>query len=155
LPPELTRDAETEERFIHEARAASALQHTYICTIHAIDETGPAPGEPGDGQLFSCMEYYKGETLKKKIEQRQLKLENAINIAVQISQGLAKAHEAGIVHRDIMPANIIITEDGEVKILDFGLVKLSGFTKLIRPDSTLGTPYYMSPEQMCAEKVDQ
>jgi Tol biopolymer transport system component len=101
------------------------------------------------------MDYYKGETLKKKIEQRPLKLNDAINIAVQIAQGLAKAHEAGIVHRDIKPANIIITEDGEVKILDFGLVKLTGFTKLTRPGSTLGTTYYMSPEQMRGEKVDQ
>jgi serine/threonine protein kinase/Tol biopolymer transport system component len=147
LPPELTRDAEAKERFVHEARAASALQHTNICTIHAIDETE-------DGQLFICMDHYKGETLKKKIEQRPLKLDDAINIATQIAQGLSKAHEAGIVHRDIKPANIIITEDDEVKILDFGLVKLTGFTKLTKPGSTLGTTYYMSPEQMRGEKVD-
>jgi len=147
LPPELTRDAEAKERFIHEARATSALQHTNICTIHAIDETE-------DGQLFICMDYYKGETLKKKIEKRPLKLDEAINIATQIAQGLAKAHEAGIVHRDIKPANIIITEDGEVKILDFGLVKLTGFTKLTKPGSTLGTTWYMSPEQLRGEKID-
>jgi serine/threonine-protein kinase len=147
LPPELTRDAEAKERFIHEARAASALQHNNICTIHAIDETE-------GGQLFICMDYYKGETLKKKIEQRPLKVDDAINITTQIARGLAKAHEAGIVHRDIKPANIIITEDDEVKILDFGLVKLTGFTKLTKPGSTLGTTWYMSPEQMRAEKVD-
>jgi serine/threonine-protein kinase len=147
LPPELTRDTEAKERFVHEARAASALQHTNICTIHAIDETE-------DGQLFICMDYYKGETLKKKIDQRPLKLDDAINIATQIAQGLAKAHEAEIVHRDIKPANIIITEDDEVKILDFGLVKLTGFTKLTKPGSTLGTTWYMSPEQLRGEKVD-
>jgi serine/threonine protein kinase len=147
LPPELTRDTEAKERFVHEARAASALQHTNICTIHAIDETE-------DGQLFICMDYYKGETLKKKIDQRPLKLDDAIKIAIQIAQGLAKAHEAGIVHRDIKPANIIITEDGEVKIMDFGLVKFEEITTMTKTGTTLGTVNYMSPEQATGEKVD-
>ncbi|OVE79517.1 hypothetical protein BVY01_02315 [bacterium I07] len=147
LPPELTRDPEAKERFIHEARAASALCHNNICTIHEVDETE-------EGHVFICMDHYEGMTLKDKIKERPLKLEEAIDIAIQISKGLAEAHKAGIIHRDIKPANIIITKDNEVKILDFGLAKLTGQTKLTKVGTTLGTAAYMSPEQLKGNPVD-
>ncbi|MBL7075535.1 protein kinase, partial [candidate division KSB1 bacterium] len=147
LPPELTRDEETKERFIHEAQAASALQHNNVSTIHEIDETD-------EGQMFICMDYYEGETLKDKIKHGPLKIEEALNIAVQVAKGLEKAHEQGIVHRDIKPANIMITNDGVVKIVDFGLAKLAGQTGLTRNDTTMGTVSYMSPEQTRGEGVD-
>jgi serine/threonine protein kinase/tetratricopeptide (TPR) repeat protein len=147
LPPQLTYDPEAKERFIHEAQAASALQHDNICTIHDIDETA-------DGQLFICMDFYDGQTLKRKIENVRLRIEDCINIAVQVARGLAKAHETGIVHRDIKPANIMITRDGEAKIVDFGLAKLTRQTRLTKDGSTLGTVVYMSPEQARGEEVD-
>jgi serine/threonine protein kinase/tetratricopeptide (TPR) repeat protein len=148
LPPDLTRDPEAKERFAHEAKAASALQHNNICTVHDIDETP-------EGQLFIVMDLYEGETLKKKIEGGPLKIEEAVDIAIQIAQGLAKAHEHGIVHRDIKPANVMITADRVAKIVDFGLAKLSGRTMLTRTGSTLGTAAYMSPEQTRGEPADQ
>src|SRR5512140_2220683 len=114
LPPDLTRDPEAKERFVHEAKAASALQHNNICTVHDIDEST-------DGQLFIVMDYYEGETLKKRIERGPLSIRDAIDIAIQLAQGLAKAHERGIVHRDIKPANIMLSADGVAKIVDFGL----------------------------------
>jgi serine/threonine protein kinase len=155
LPPELTRDSDAKKRFIQEAQAASALQHNNICTIHEIDETKPAPGEPGDGQLFICMDFYEGETLNKKIERGPLPLDEAIEIAIQIVQGLARAHEADIIHRDIKPANILITDRGEVKIVDFGLARAAGQTRLTKASTTLGTVAYMSPEQARGEDADQ
>ncbi len=148
LPPELTRNSEAKERFIHEAQAASALQHSNICTVHDIDETP-------DRQLFIVMDLYEGETLKKKIEQGSLPIDEAVTIASQMAQGLAKAHEAGIVHRDIKPANIMVTKDGVAKILDFGLAKVSGGTLLTKTGTTLGTAAYMSPEQARGEAIDR
>jgi serine/threonine protein kinase len=146
LPSELTRDADAKERFIQEARAASALDHLNICNIHEVSQTE-------DGQTFIAMAYYEGEDLKSRIGRGPLKLDDALDIAVQIAQGLAKAHDRGIVHRDVKPANIIVTKDGLVKILDFGLAKLVG-VKLTRTGSTLGTAQYMSPEQARGEDVD-
>ncbi|MCH7962347.1 MAG: protein kinase [Bacteroidetes bacterium] len=147
LPPELTRDEESKKRFIHEAKAASALEHTNICNIHEIDETD-------DGQIFIVMSSYEGETLKKKIERGPLKIDNAIDITIQIAEGLVKAHESDIIHRDIKPANIFITNDGVVKILDFGLAKVVGQTQLTQLGTTSGTVAYMSPEQTKGEEVD-
>jgi eukaryotic-like serine/threonine-protein kinase len=147
LPPALTSDPQAKERFMHEARAASALDHPNICNIHEI-------GEMDDGQTYLVMACYEGETLKSKIENGELKIEDGINIAIQIAEGLARAHEAGIVHRDIKPANIMVTTRGEVKILDFGLAKLAGQTMLTKTGSTLGTAAYMPPEQAKGEKVD-
>ena len=147
LPPELTRDPEAKKRFIHEAQAASSLQHNNICTIHEFDETE-------DEHLFICMDYYRGESLEDKIDRGPLKLEEAIDIAIQVTQGLAKAHEEGIVHRDIKPANLHVTNDNMTKILDFGLAKLRVKTKLTKEGTTLGTVAYMSPEQTRGEPVD-
>jgi len=147
LPPELTRDPEAKERFVHEAQAAGALDHPNICTIYEIDEIE-------DEQMFISMAYYEGETLKKKIEREPLKIEEAIDIAVQVAQGLAKAHEQGILHRDIKPANVMITKDGLAKIVDFGLAKLAGQTKITKTGTTLGTIAYISPEQARGEEVD-
>ncbi|MBM4162489.1 MAG: tetratricopeptide repeat protein, partial [Ignavibacteria bacterium] len=147
LPPELTRDPEAKQRFIHEAQAASALQHTNICTIHDIDSTP-------DHQLFIVMDCYAGETLKQKIEQRPLTIEEAIDIATQVAQGLAKAHESGIIHRDIKPGNIMIGNDGIARIVDFGLAKLTGQTVMTKTGRTVGTVAYMSPEQARGEAVD-
>ena len=147
LPPELTRDPEAKERFIQEAQAASALQHNNVATIHEINETE-------EGQMFICMDCYEGEILKNKIQKGSLKLEEAIDIAIQIAEGFKKAHEKGIVHRDIKPANILITDDGVVKILDFGLAKLKGQARLTKIGTTVGTVAYMSPEQVKGEDVD-
>ena len=148
LPPVFSFDQEAKKRFINEAQAASSLQHNNICNIHDIDETK-------DGQIFICMDCYEGETLKNKIERGQIKTEEAIDIIVQVATGLQKAHEKGIIHRDIKPANIFITNDGVVKILDFGLAKLSGQTMITKMGETVGTIAYMSPEQTRGELVDQ
>jgi eukaryotic-like serine/threonine-protein kinase len=147
LTPDLTRDPEAKQRFVHEAKAASALQHNNICTVHDIDETD-------NGQSFIVMDFYEGETLKEKIERGPLKIDEAVDIAIQVTEGLAKAHEHGIIHRDIKPANIILTTDGVAKIVDFGLAKLSGRTMLTKAGSTLGTAAYMSPEQARGEPTD-
>ena len=148
LPPELTRDKEIRERFIREARSASALDHLNICTIHEI-------GKTDDGDLFIAMGYYEGETLKEKISRGKPNVENAIDIAHQIANGLQDAHKKGFIHRDIKPANIFITNDGVIKILDFGLARSSEFTQLTKDGSTIGTVAYMSPEQSKGELVDQ
>jgi eukaryotic-like serine/threonine-protein kinase len=147
LPPGLTHDTESRNRFIQEAQAASALQHNHICTVHDIDQTD-------DGHMFIAMDLYEGETLKKKLEKGIPLPEEALRIALQIAGGLARAHEKGIVHRDIKPANILVTEDGTVKILDFGLAKLGGGAMLTKAGTTLGTAAYMSPEQTRGEDVD-
>jgi serine/threonine protein kinase len=148
LPPDLTREPEGRERFIHEAKAASALQHPNICTIHDIDETA-------DNQLFIVMDCYEGDTLRQKIERGPLKLEEACDLALQVGQGLSEAHAHGIVHRDVKPANILVTKSGVARIVDFGLAKLSGQTMLTKSGSTVGTAAYMSPEQARGGKVDQ
>ena len=147
LPLELTRDEEAKERFIQEAKAASALDYPNICTIYEIDETK-------DNRMFISMACYEGESLREKIDKGLVKIEEATDIAAQIAQGLDKAHKKGIIHRDIKPANIMITEDGVVKIVDFGLAKLAGQVKLTRTGTTLGTVAYMSPEQAQGEAVD-
>jgi serine/threonine protein kinase/Tfp pilus assembly protein PilF len=147
LPPELTRDPEAKQRFVHEAQAASALDHNNICTIHEVDETEA-------GQIFICMAYYEGETLKEKIERSPLKLDEALDIAIQVAQGLDKAHKHGIAHRDIKPAKVMITQEVVAKILDFGLAKLTGQVGLTKTGTTVGTVAYMSPEQARGEEVD-
>ncbi len=153
LPPHLSINKEEKKRFIHEAKAAAALDHPHICNIHEI-------GETDDGQIFIALGYYEGKTLNEKISGvganggSPLPLNNAIDVAIQIAEGLQEAHQNHIVHRDIKSANIIITDKGQVKILDFGLAKLRGVTKLTKEGTTLGTIAYMSPEQASGEKVD-
>ena len=146
LPPQYSADADEKRRFIQEARAASALDHPNICTVHEIDESQ-------FGQMFIVMAYYDGETLDKKIKRGALAIEEGIDIGLQIASGLAKAHSQGIVHRDLKPANVIVTGEGVVKILDFGLAKL-GSLQLTPEGTVMGTPAYMSPEQVLQEKVD-
>jgi len=148
LPPHLSANEEEKARFVREAKAASALDHPNICTIHEIDETA-------DGQIFICMTYYEGETIKKKVGSDQLSVSSVIDLATQIAQGLAKAHEKGIVHRDIKPANLFVTNDGIVKIVDFGLAMLAGQTRLTQPGMIVGTLAYMAPEQLQGNDVDR
>jgi non-specific serine/threonine protein kinase len=147
LPPHLTSEFEEKERFIHEAKAASALSHTNITTIHEIDEF--------EGQMFIVMEYCEGRTLKQIIEKDTLSIKKVLDIGIQVCEGLTAAHKKEIVHRDIKSDNIMVTKDGQVKIMDFGLAKLKGATKLTKTRSTLGTLAYMSPEQAQGEEVDQ
>ena len=147
LPPDLTRDNTVKQRFFQEAKAASALDHPNICTIHEINGTD-------DGQRYLVMAYYEGDTLKRRIERGPLALDEAIDIAAQVGQGLVEAHGAGIVHRDIKSANLLIAKGGVVKILDFGLAKLVGAEGVTQTGTTVGTVAYMSPEQARGEEVD-
>lgn len=148
LPAASSLNEEAKKRFINEAQTASSLQHNNICTIHDIDETD-------DKQIYICMDYYEGETLMQKIERGHLEIDEAVDIISQVIAGLEKAHEKGIIHRDIKPANIFITKDGVVKILDFGLAKLSGRTTMTKMGYTLGTVAYMSPEQARGTIIDK
>ena len=148
LPPDLTRDDTAKQRFLQEAKAASALDHPNICTIFEVNETD-------DGQLYLVMAYYEGETRKERIERGTLVQDDAIDIATQVGRGLAEAHAAGIVHRDIKPANLLIATSGVVKILDFGLAKPAGTEGVTQTGTTVGTVAYMSPEQARGEEVDQ
>ena len=150
LPPHVGNDDETRTRFFHEARAASALDHINICTIHDIGEIPDSSGS----RLFIAMSYYQGETLKEKIERGPLPFDKVIDYSMQIADGLSRTHEAGIIHRDVKSANILVTDDGVIKILDFGLAKLQGRTKMTKTGTTLGTVAYMSPEQARGEFVD-
>ena len=118
LPADLTRDPSRIQRFEQEARAASALNHPNVCTIHALDETN-------DGQHYIAMEYVEGETLRQRLSTSRLSLREALDIAIQVAAALSVAHAAGIVHRDIKPENVMLRPDGVVKVLDFGLAKLA------------------------------
>jgi serine/threonine protein kinase/Tfp pilus assembly protein PilF len=146
LPPYLTKDKEHVERFEREAKAAAALNHPNIVTIYEIAEV--------DSQTFIVMEYVDGQSLRTKIENSFSGLDEILDITNQICDGLSEAHKADIVHRDIKPENILIDKNGRVKILDFGLAKLKGVSKLTKETSTLGTIHYMSPEQVQGKDVD-
>jgi Tol biopolymer transport system component len=147
LAPELVRDPVAKNRFLTEARAASALDHPNLCTILEA-------GESEDGLLFLAMPRYDGESLQRLISRGPLPVEQAVEIAAQAARGLAKAHEHGIVHRDVKPGNLFVTRDGVVKILDFGIAKLSGEAATTRAGAVLGTPAYMAPEQSLGETID-
>jgi serine/threonine protein kinase/Tfp pilus assembly protein PilF len=149
LPAELSLDEDANARFVTEAQAASALEHPHICNIHEI-------GELEDGRLFIAMALYEGRTLKKILQdagEGGLNVDRALDLVCQIADGLAAAHEKGIIHRDIKPANIMVDERGRAIILDFGLAKLSGAVTITRTGSTVGTIAYMSPEQARGSQV--
>ncbi len=146
LPAELTQDKQAKARFIQEAQAAAALNHPNICIIHEVDES--------DDQTFIAMEYIDGQSLKDKLKEGPLNIDEAKDIALQVAEGLKEAHEKEIVHRDIKPANIMLTKKGQAKITDFGLAKLSWGLDLTKPSTIMGTVAYMSPEQAKGEEVD-
>ena len=146
LAQELTRDEESRKRFLREAKAAAGINHPNVCVVHEIGDL--------DGRDFLALEYIDGETLDARIEPGPLKVEDALGIARQVADGLVAAHEKNVVHRDIKPGNLMITPDGRVKILDFGLALLTEKSKLTQLDTTVGTAAYMSPEQMQALDVD-
>ncbi|HKA23303.1 MAG TPA: protein kinase, partial [Blastocatellia bacterium] len=155
LPSEFTRDKHRLHRFQREARAASALNHPNILTIFEIGEA--------KGIHFIAMELIEGQTLKQRMQQKQITLHEALEIATQTSSALASAHQAGIIHRDIKPENIMLRNDGYVKVLDFGLAKLTGLEGVqseastmvdTQPGIVLGTMHYMSPEQARGLTVD-
>ena len=147
LPHYLTSDKTERERFYHEARAASSLNHPNITTIHEIQEF--------NNQIYLAMELIEGMTLKRLLQEDSLPIKRVLDLAIQSCEGLAAAHDKGIVHRDIKSDNIMVTPKGQVKITDFGLAKIKGASKLTKAGSTLGTAAYMSPEQAQGEEVDQ
>ena len=147
LPAHLAASEEDKARFIQEAKSASALNHPNVCTIHDIEEH--------DGQLFIVMEFVDGKSLKEKKE--NLSEKQILDMGIQVAEGLAAAHEKGIVHRDIKPENIMIRKDGIVQIMDFGLAKLyttGNLSRLTKAGTTMGTIGYMSPEQVQGLDVD-
>jgi tetratricopeptide (TPR) repeat protein len=147
LPEELTAVDSARKRFLREAQAVSALDHPNICSINEIVDTS-------DGRMFICMPFYEGETLRERIESGPLHIQETVEIAHEIAAGLSYAHEHDIVHRDIKPENVFITGEGLVKLLDFGLAKLAGQSRLTPAGGRLGTIAYLSPEQACGDDVD-
>ena len=151
LPSEKLADPERKQRFTQEAKAASALNHPNIITIHDITSDG--------GVDFIAMEYVQGKTLDQVIPRKGMRLNEALKIAVQVADALAATHAIGIIHRDIKPSNVMVSDQGRVKVLDFGLVKLKGSAESGASDVTrtaavqtdegriVGTVFYMSPEQ--------
>src|SRR4029077_1974541 len=165
LPPQLSGDQNALDRFLVEARTASALNHPNICTIYAVEKVEV---ENGQQQSFIAMERLEGETLDRRLSVGGLPLDRLLDWGIQLADALDAAHSKGIIHRDIKPANIFITQRGPVKVLDFGLAKLTrpememetiGTTQdspspvhLTSPGATVGTISYMSPEQARGEE---
>jgi len=157
LRKELASEPDGLKRFEREARTASALNHPNITTIYHIGEH--------EGTRYIAMELVDGKTLRELLSEGPLSTKKTLDVAMQIAGGLAKAHAAGIVHRDLKPENLMVTEDGLVKILDFGLAKLipqgadvdpemATVTKATRQGTILGTVQYMSPEQAAGRALD-
>jgi len=166
LPAEATQDKQALERFLREAKAAAALNHPNICTIHEVADS--------NGQPFIVMEMMEGTTLRHVIENHALAVDRILEVGIQITDALEAAHARGITHRDIKPANIFITKSGQAKVLDFGLAKLASArrsdvdalletgagetigadTNLTSPGTAMGTIAYMSPEQARGEELD-
>jgi dienelactone hydrolase/predicted Ser/Thr protein kinase len=146
LPSHLAQSAELRERFLVEARAAAALSHPNICVIHEVGEA--------NAELFIAMEYVEGETLREQLKRGPVEAGKVLDLAIQVAAGLAEAHRKGVIHRDIKSANIMVTPDGQAKIMDFGLAKLQGGSSLTKSQTTMGTVPYMSPEQALGEHVD-
>ena len=144
LPPHLSASEEDKARFVQEAKAAAALNHPNICTIHGVEQH--------ESQMFIVMEFVEGETLRAR--GANLPFKKAIEIGIQIADGLAAAHDRGIVHRDLKPENIMLQKEGRVCIMDFGLAKLKGASRLTKAGSTVGTAGYMSPEQVQGHETD-
>ena len=144
LPAHLSASEQDKARFLQEAQAAASLNHPNICTIYGIDEH--------EGHIFIAMELVEGRTLRE--ENRSFSVKQTVDIGVQIADGLAAAHEKGIVHRDIKPENIMIRKDGIVQIMDFGLAKLRGASRLTKEGTMVGTVGYMSPEQVQGHDTD-
>src|SRR5207245_6217646 len=157
LPAAFSADSDRLHRFEQEARSASALNHPNIVTIYELGQDGSTH--------YIAMELVEGKTLRELLVSGLLPIRKAIEIAVQVAEGLAKAHEAGIAHRDLKPENLMVSHDGFVKILDFGLAKLMSTseelsdmctpsTSATRPGLLLGTLGYMSPEQASSDRLD-
>ena len=147
LPREIRVSEEKRERLKIEAKAAAALNHPNIATVYSCEEV--------DDEFFIVMEFVDGQELREKIKSWPLELKEAIQISGQIAEGLQMAHEKGIVHRDIKSSNIMMTQKGQVKIMDFGLAKVAGGAQVTKEGTTVGTTSYMSPEQTTGEDVDQ
>jgi non-specific serine/threonine protein kinase len=137
---------EERTRFIHEAQAAAAVEHPSICTVYEIDRA--------NDQTFISMAYIDGSSLRERIEPGPVDVDEALRIAIQVAEGLQKAHEKGIIHRDIKSGNIMVASGGQAKLTDFGLAKLAMGTKVTKTGTTVGTAAYMSPEQARGDAID-
>ena len=146
ITPDALESEERKKRFVIEAQAAAALNHPNICTIYDIEEA--------EGVPFIILEYIEGQNLKEKIKGKPLNINDSIELAMQIADGLQEAHEKGIIHRDIKSKNIMITKKEQAKITDFGLAKLLEMTKITKTASVMGTVSYMSPEQASGDEID-
>jgi len=148
LPPDLTRDAKTRSQFVREATAIAELDHPNVCKIFEIDETP-------DGRMFVAMACFEGETLQERIARGVLSPLEAADTAIAIARGLERAHAEGIVHRDVRPANVFITRDGVVKVVDFSLARWPGETDFAGAAVVPGTMPYLSPEQVRGADLDR
>jgi tetratricopeptide (TPR) repeat protein len=148
LTGELSAGEKEKAQFLQEAKAASSLDHTNVGVIHGVEETE-------DGRLFIVMAFYEGETLSQRIRREPLPVNQAVNITIQMAQGLAEAHAHHVVHRDIKPSNVILTSQGVAKIVDFGLARVVSSATLTQSGGITGTIAYMSPEQAVGKRVDQ
>ena len=146
LPPDLSDADDAKQRFITEARAASSLNHPNVATVYDIGEA--------DLRSFIAMELVEGESLKSRLKSDRLSIEQVKTMGLEIAEGLQAAHAKGIVHRDIKPDNLLLTRDGHIKIMDFGIAKVANGSGMTRTGMTVGTLAYMSPEQLVADDVD-